>query len=194
MEFGCFVPSLKTSGIHSIQIGSSGYHEMYFLQYVAARACAASDGGDLKAWQQKWRTRLQRQQSHLTNLMLWWGWKPPKWQQPSACCTWLWIWPEFSQNLLLINMTLPCLRLLLCYCMSWGSISTYTSRPAHFASCDLLAAAYVRWIQNISEWKWSPTCGPLWALETVAPILKINEKHLEQLISHCVRCSWWFCS
>lgn len=99
--------------LNGIRLLHSFFENLWYLQYpnrvlwlswnVFSTICRSPSlccfwRWDLKAWQQKWRTTLQRQQSHLTNLMLWWVWKPPKWQQPSACCTWLWIWPEFPES------------------------------------------------------------------------------------------------
>lgn len=102
------------------------------------------------------------------------------------------------QYLPFINMKLVCQD---CYCatvyVSWGSMSMCTSLPAHFGSCDFVGSCDT-WVgsksHDISELKWCLNSSRQSAIDMMAPILQINEKLQEQLVSHYVRCSWWYSS
>lgn len=63
---------------------SKMHHQMYFFApYVSAHVRAA-DASFWKYCSRNGARGFRGKQSHLTKLMLWCGWKPPKWQQPSA--------------------------------------------------------------------------------------------------------------
>ncbi len=151
---------------------------VFFSPYVSAHVSAA----DASFWKYCSRNGAQGfrgKQSHLTKLMLWCGWKPPKWQQPSAPH---WVVnlataPRFSPSLIwncharTVIVLLCKMRFNLC-----AHISTSTFHIMIFAGSrkrGLDAGA-----MTFSELQWLLISALLCfeQIDVMALILKINEK------------------